>query len=306
MPPVVGEATAERIATILGAEGRAWLSALPGLVDEASERWSLAEVGPPFPGTRAGFVAPAAGEDDGAYVLKIAPRLDWIRHEHEALAHWEGRGAVDVHAFDEDLGALLLERVIPGERMLDSELPADGRARAFADVFGALSSSPASPDVALPSIGSWLEALEVHPGAPRGLTGEGATAALLAEELLKASTRSVVLHGDLHPGNLLRDRSGGWLAIDPKGVVGPPEAEAAAFLRNPRDALLAHADPEGLILDRASVIADRAGYDRGALLRWGYVMAVAAAAWAHEDGEPLQEHEAWLRCAAVMKRALER
>jgi len=44
----------------------------------------------------------------------------------------------------------------------------------------------------------------------------------------------VVLHGDLHHFNILSsgDR---WLAIDPKGIIGEPEFEPAAYLENKID-----------------------------------------------------------------------
>jgi streptomycin 6-kinase len=40
------------------------------------------------------------------------------------------------------------------------------------------------------------------------------------------------LHGDLHHENILRNESGGWIAIDPKGVIGPRVMECGRFLHN--------------------------------------------------------------------------
>src|SRR5207244_1723119 len=45
-----------------------------------------------------------------------------------------------------------------------------------------------------------------------------------------------LLHGDLHHYNVLFDARRGWLAIDPKGVVGELEYEVGAALRNPYEA----------------------------------------------------------------------
>jgi streptomycin 6-kinase len=42
-----------------------------------------------------------------------------------------------------------------------------------------------------------------------------------------------LLHGDLHHGNVLHDSERGWVAIDPKGVLGEPEYEIGVALRNP-------------------------------------------------------------------------
>ena len=58
---------------------------------------------------------------------------------------------------------------------------------------------------------------------------------------LCASQRGVrLLHGDLQHYNVLFDRRRGWVSIDPKGVLGEPEYEIGAALRNPaRPALYA-------------------------------------------------------------------
>src|SRR5439155_2704170 len=39
----------------------------------------------------------------------------------------------------------------------------------------------------------------------------------------------VLLHGDLHPENILQNGKD-WVVIDPKGVIGPPIHEVWAFI----------------------------------------------------------------------------
>ena len=51
--------------------------------------------------------------------------------------------------------------------------------------------------------------------------------------LCASQTSTRLLHGDLHHYNILRDGDRGWVAIDPKGVVGEVEYEIGAALRNP-------------------------------------------------------------------------
>ena len=41
-----------------------------------------------------------------------------------------------------------------------------------------------------------------------------------------------LLHGDLRHENILRDANSGWIAIDPKGAVGPKIMECGRFLQN--------------------------------------------------------------------------
>ena len=76
--------------------------------------WGL-ELGPPFALSRYSYVAPAG--DDA--VLKVTPpEDDESDEEADALALWDGDGAVRLLRRDRDRRALLLERARPGERHL--------------------------------------------------------------------------------------------------------------------------------------------------------------------------------------------
>jgi streptomycin 6-kinase len=110
-----------------------------------------------------------------------------------------------------------------------------------------------------------------------------------------------VLHGDLQHYNVLESGQGTWIALDPKGLIGPPEAEAAALLRNPRRFLLSHAHPSRLLSDRVAVLAELLGDDRRLMLLWGHVLAVVAAAWALEDHESEADVQRWLACADLLR-----
>jgi streptomycin 6-kinase len=93
-------------------------------------------------------------------------------------------------------------------------------------------------------------------------------------ELCDSMGEEVVLHGDLHHENILRS-DGGWVAIDPKGVIGEREYETGAFIRN-RGADAGR---------RADQLAETLGLDGGRIRLWSWAQAHLAAAWAAEDGE---------------------
>jgi streptomycin 6-kinase len=87
------------------------------------------------------------------------------------------------------------------------------------------------------------------------------------------------------------------MAVDPKGLLGEPAAEAACLLRNPADpALLARA------ARRAAILAEVAGLDRRRVVAWGYAGAVIAACWASEDGT---DQAPWLAAEAALRPLLE-
>lgn len=93
----------------------------------------------------------------------------------------------------------------------------------------------------------------------------------------------VLLHGDLHHGNILASRSKQWLTIDPKGVIGEPEYEVGAFLRNPMSLLTSKDNLENLIKRRIDRISEMTGYDKERITHWGFAQAVLSAIWSFED-----------------------
>jgi len=105
---------------------------------------------------------------------------------------------------------------------------------------------------------------------------------LVAEE----SSSTLVLHGDLHPGNVLWDAgSRRWRVIDPHGWVGDQVFEAVVSLCVPGGlGVLGDArgcDPVSIIrrLDRRiSIICEMTGFDRDRLNAWTFVGAVIAEA----------------------------
>ncbi len=222
-------------------------------------------------------------------VVKLEPDAAARDAEVRALRHWDGRGAARVLDVDDAPGAIVLERVVPGSSLREEAVPDPDAAAIAARVIGTLHAA-APPLPALPRIGDWLTYLD----APKRA---------LAEDLCRRSSGEVVLHGDLHHDNILRAGAGDWLAIDPKGVIGPREAEPAAFLRNPRDELLACADPVGLSRARARVMARVLDQDPSLLLGWACVLAGLAAVWASDGGEGPGEVKRWSECAAVLGEA---
>ena len=79
-----------------------------------AKEWGL-DLGQPFAFAYHSFAAPC-GEDT---VLKVAwEGDDEALHEAEALALWDGEGAVRVMRRDIERGALLLERARPRDRHL--------------------------------------------------------------------------------------------------------------------------------------------------------------------------------------------
>lgn len=105
----------------------------------------------------------------------------------------------------------------------------------------------------------------------------------LRDELLQTSKPDVLLHGDLHHDNILQNVND-WVVIDPKGVIGEPVYEVAAFIRNPMPELLNHADAQNIIHNRITHFAEALELSGGRIIDWYFVQAMLSWVWALEDG----------------------
>ena len=99
----------------------------------------------------------------------------------------------------------------------------------------------------------------------------------LKNELLTSSTQQVFLHGDLHLDNVLQnDRD--WLAIDPKGILGEPAFDIAAFdFINPIE-IERKLNINDLFEMRINNIAQKTNLDAQRLKDWVFVRLILAAA----------------------------
>jgi streptomycin 6-kinase len=103
----------------------------------------------------------------------------------------------------------------------------------------------------------------------------------------------VLLHQDLHGGNVRRSARG-WLAIDPKPLVGERAFDVASLLRDRRDDLARDPDAAWRIRRRLDFYSDRLGLDRERVRGWGIAHALA---WGFEGGRPLAGH---IECARLL------
>jgi streptomycin 6-kinase len=100
--------------------GAEWLESLPRIVDACVNNWALT-VEPPFEPAHISLVVPATVPDGRAVVLKVNFPEEESEHEADALAHWDGRGAVELLAHDHSRRALLVERCVPGDQLWSVE-----------------------------------------------------------------------------------------------------------------------------------------------------------------------------------------
>jgi streptomycin 6-kinase len=212
--------------------------------------------------------AVAAGLRDGSRaVVKVNP--PWEReceHEAAALAHYDGRGAVRLLDYDPGAHTMLLERCTPGTSLW--ELPEEEANRIAAGVVARLWRLPASDHpfgTLAEEVEYWAKDLEPRVDEPLVKL-----ALELLHELAPSQGEHVVLHQDLHQGNILRAEREPWLAIDPKPLIGEREFDVASLIRDRRDTFDAR-----LVRRRLDFYVAELGLDRERTRGWAIAHAVA-------------------------------
>lgn len=272
-----------------------WLEGLPALVEHCEERWGL-KVGPPFGPLSYNYAAPAAGRGGERFVLKLGVPTRGLLYEIDALLGFDGCGAARLLDSDAARGALLLERLEPGTPLAALCEEDDGAATAAAAaVMRQLNRAGRLQTQSRPTAAEWglgFEKCRAHFGGgpgpfPKKLFEEGES---LYAELLDTSAPPVLLHGDLHHGNILAAARAPWLAIDPQGVVAEPAYEVGALLRNPLPQLLRWPDPVRVTERRIAQLSDELGFERARVRGWGLAQAMLSAWWSIEDEGVMGEY----------------
>jgi len=241
-------------------------------------RWRLAPDGEAFETRFRSRLLPVR-HDGRPAMLKIAGSPE-ERIGGALMAWYDGEGAARVLAFDSE--AILLERAM-GARSL-AAMARGGEDEAATGILCRTLARLHAPrerpaPASLVPLTVWFRALA--PGAARHggvLELSAATAAVL----LATPRDERVLHGDLHHDNVLDGGARGWLAIDPKGLIGERGFDYANIVCNPD---IATATAPGRFARRARLIAAEAGLERERLLQWILAYAGLSASWTLGGGE---------------------
>ena len=294
-----------------GPDWAAFVDALPHTLEELMASWDLRPDGEPLHGECA-LVLPVR-TDDAEASLKVGFVDEETRHEHLALATWDGRGAVRMMRADPGRGALLLERAGPESL---AGLPALDACEVVAGLYPLLHVPAPRRLVPLSSlVARWTEQLHAAGDAlplPRRLVQQAVS--LGRAFASDPGTDGVAVHADLHDGNVLASRrssgatgSSSWLAIDPKGVSGDPCYEPAPLLWNRWEEVAAARDVRFAVRRRFHTVVDVAGLDEDRARDWVVVRMVCDALWAVQDAQARRQaltsadRDRLTRCVTIAK-----
>jgi streptomycin 6-kinase len=281
-------------------DGDGWLEKLPAAAQQAVALRELTVERVQVPGGRSSLVVLVRRADGTPAVLKLAPGRARPESERVALAHWGGRGAVQllegVEAGGE--GVLLLERLHP-----DVSVRSLPEAKALLEAAGALRRLWVEPpgghvfETVAERTGRQAEAMRAGAG---GEVVSLVDAALVArEELLAAPPEVRLLHGTFRQSKVLAGERSPWLAVGPDPVVGECAFDLARLVRDRVEDLIA--SPSGAATTRRRVkrLAESLEVDQERLRGWTLFRAVESGLRALrvgrlKDAELLLEFAGWL------------
>lgn len=251
----------------------------------AASRWDL-HVGSPLQGGFQSQVFACTDAQGTPLVLKLRSSDPRTANESDALRLWEGRGAVRLIDHDPTVGALLMERIVPG-----TPLPPGNEREAIAAAAQVLAHLHAARLPASHPFPALIEYVDEYLKWARAEAAPGTVgielledSRPLAQHLCTTAGETVLLHGDFLDKNLLLGPAG-YVAIDPMPSIGDPGADIGFFA--------AGRQPAGEISTRTRALAMSLGWDPDRAEQWALIWAIGEACetW-RGDSDELQ---AWVK-----------
>lgn len=252
-------------------------------------KWNLAGIASVYERRQNG-VYYAVSDEYGPVVLKVHNNCDSLSREYRTLMEMQGESCARAYAFDGINGLLLEKRILPGTT-LKEEPDREKRLASFVQVFEAIHTVPEIRSD-YPSYLNWVRdaCKTVSHSGNRELSEGMLRAVAIAEKMFEKYSERMLLHGDLHHDNILKDESGNYRIIDPKGVVGPLVFDIPRFVLNEMD------DTEDSLrkvhIDRViETLSRQLEYPSDDLYQLFFMEIMLANAWCFEAGEEIDEND---------------
>ncbi|MBE7000578.1 MAG: hypothetical protein E7428_10385 [Ruminococcaceae bacterium] len=260
-----------------------------GIAEKYKKQWELSEIEFQSEISNNNLIFYAVSKRYGKVILKI--RIDnGFDNEILALKLFQGENFCKLYEYSFEDEAYIMERIVPAHTLYES-VPRNERIQIATEIFKELHKTDL-PDGTFPTYTGWFE--EGKEGTKnRGDCEDMYQYLDRAEQMLadicKKYSRNLLLHGDLHHENILKNEHGGYTVIDPKGVIGDPVFDLSRFILDEfRDDLTS--EPKEIIIDFVQKLADGVGIPCEILLRCLFIETVI---WLFREelanGESLEE-----------------
>ena len=282
---------AERFLKRLGAER---YKERIGMVEKYRKQWELSAIEFKAELSNNNLIFFADSKQHGKVIFKILlnNNLD-IDFDDEILALklFQGENFCKLYAYSLEDRVYVMERIAPADTLYESA-SRNERIKIAGEIFRELHKTGGLPEGMFPTYTEWFEAGKE--GTKNRKDCEGLypylkSAERMLADISKTYSRRFLLHGDLHHENILKNETGGYTVMDPKGVIGDPVFDLSRFILDEfRDDLTA--EPKDVIIDFVQKLGDSAGVPCEVLLRCLYIETVI---WLFREelanGESLEE-----------------
>lgn len=219
--------------TNFGEAGVDWVNKLPNYITRCQREWQLTELHL-AENLSINLIYYAQSRIYGNVVLKLQGPHAERQTEIAALQLFDGGKVCKLHALDQEIAALLLERIIPGGNL--RALKEKNQQLEIGSELVAQLPVQLSETQELPHYHQWfdnaIESILPRFKPDQRLFTLMKLAENLFEKICPPGSPQYLLHGDLHHDNILRSDQHGWKVIDPHGVIGLPFMESARFIQN--------------------------------------------------------------------------
>ena len=259
------------------------------VVEKYRKPWELSEIEFQKSLSTNSLIFYAVSKQYGRVILKALINSGFDK-EILACKLFQGENFCKIYEYSLEDQVYIMERIMPADTLYESA-PRNDRIKIVGRVFKGLHKTDI-PDSAFPTYSEWFEAGKE--GTKNRKDCEDLYQYLYSAERMLADinqkySRNLLLHGDLHHENILKNENGSYTVIDPKGVIGDPVFDLSRFILDEfRDDLTS--EPKDVIIDFVQKLGDSVGIPCEILLRCLYIETVI---WLFREelanGESLEE-----------------
>ncbi len=260
------------------------------IAEKYKKQWELTEIEFQPALSINNLVFLAVSKQYGKVILKVLINFNGFDNEILALKSFQGENFCKLYAYSFEDNVYIMERIIPADTLYESA-PRNERVKIAGEIFKGLHKANL-PDCPFPTYAEWVQ--EGKEGTKNRADCEELFPYLLSAERMLSEigqkySRNLLLHGDLHHENILKNEKGGYTVIDPKGVIGDPVFDLSRFILDEfRDDLTS--EPQEAIIDFVQKLGDGVGIPCEVLLRCLFIETVI---WLFREelanGESLEE-----------------
>lgn len=259
------------------------------VVEKYRKPWELSEIEFQKSLSTNSLIFYAVSKQYGRVILKALINNGFDK-EILACKLFQGENFCKIYEYSLEDQVYIMERIMPADTLYESA-PRNDRIKIVGRIFKGLHKTDI-PDSAFPTYSEWFEAGKE--GTKNRKDCEELYQYLYSAERMLADinqkySRNLLLHGDLHHENILKNENGSYTVIDPKGVIGDPIFDLSRFILDEfRDDLTS--EPKDVIIDFIQKLGDSVGIPCEILLRCLYIETVV---WLFREelanGESLEE-----------------